>query len=167
MELLSINVLFVPTAADSDTDDSLLLEDWEKFFWQHGCYQRPRQTRLGATATFNSTLLVTIHGQITLNIPAVPIATFAPGKMTIIELPSGNYALRGGDTYVSSFEFNVKDTATLMNLQFLITGIPVSVIVYTYQIDLGSAASFLPANFFRMFMSLPQVRNESTSRFSE
>ncbi|MDA7930977.1 hypothetical protein N9B34_01900 [Akkermansiaceae bacterium] len=94
MELLSINVLFVPTTADSDTDDSLLPDDWEKFFWQHGCYQRPRQTRLGATATFNSTSLVTNHGQITLNIQAVPIATFAPGKTTIIELPSGNYALR-------------------------------------------------------------------------
>jgi hypothetical protein len=77
--------------------------------------------------------------------------------MTIIELPSGNYALRFifPDTYFSSFEFNVEDTATLMNFQSLTTGIPVSVGVDTYQIDLGSAASSLPANFFRMFMSLP------------
>lgn len=163
MELLSINVLFVPAASDSDIDGNLLADDWEKFFFGNTGVVSPFDAHPVSGYSYLQLYLIGHDPRADCTeIPAVPIAVLAPDQMTIIELPSGNYALNFvfSDTYFSSFEFGVEDSSTLMNFHPLTTGNPVRVGVNTYRIDLGSAASSLPANFFRMFMSLAEVGDE-------
>tara|TARA_B110000908_G_scaffold172773_1_gene243046 strand:- start:21841 stop:25335 length:3495 start_codon:yes stop_codon:yes gene_type:complete len=163
MELLSINVLFVPAASDSDTDGNLLADDWEKFFFGNTGVVNPYDTHPVNGYSYLQLYIIGHDPRAdSTEIPTVPIATLAPDQMTIIKLPSGNYALNFifPDTYFSSFEFDVENSTTLMNFQPLTTANPSKIGVDTYQIDLGNAASSVPVNYFRITMFLSDVGNE-------
>ena len=163
MELLSINVLFVPAASDSDADGNLLADDWEKFFFGGTGVVNPYDIHPVNGYSYIQLYIIGHDPRADCNeIPAVPIAVLAPDQMTIIKLPSGNYALNFTfpDTYFSSFEFDVEISTTLMNFEPLTTGDPVRIGVDTYHINLGSDASSGSENFFRIRMFLPEVGDE-------
>ena len=58
------------------------------------------------------------------------------------------------EDYIPFFDFHVGESNTLGPFSDLATGDPVKIGTDLYQIDLGVAASMLPANFFQFSMSL-------------
>ncbi len=156
MELLSLNVLFIPLASDNDADANLLADDWEKFFF-------------GATGAVDPFAKHPVNGYTYLQLyllgadprddaaPSEPIAILFPGATTTVQLPSGNFALEFTfpDAYVDHFEFVVQESGALNAFGDLPAASSVSNLGGNlHQIDVGAIASGGAKNFFRLYLRL-------------
>jgi len=156
MELISLNVLFVPLASDNDSDANLLADDWEKFFF-------------GTTGAVDPFAKHPVNGYTYLQLyligadprddaaPSEDIAILFPGNTTTVQLPSGNFALqfKFPDAYVGHFEFIVQESGVLNGFGDLPEASTVTSLGgNTHQIDVGPTASSGTQNFFRLYLRL-------------
>ena len=153
MELLSLNVVSVPAATDTDLDGDLLDDEWEKFFF-------------GDTASVSAYDTHPVHGYTYLQLflighdprdeceetPEQPRSTPAPGDLDIERLQSGQYAISFSfpDTYFDAFDFNVEQSVDLTQFTSLAASGPLKTAVNQYRITVGVPASSLPKNLFRL-----------------
>jgi hypothetical protein len=157
LELLSLNVVSVPAATDTDLDGDLLDDEWEKFFF-------------GDTASVSTYGTHPAHGYTYLQLflighdprdeceeaPEEPRTTPAPGGLDIERLQSGEYAISFSfpDTYFDAFDFNVEQSVNLAQFTSLAASGPLKTAVNQYRINVGVPASSLPKNLFRLVMTL-------------
>ncbi len=157
LELLSLNVVSIPAATDTDLDGDLMDDEWEKFFF-------------GDTATVSTYDTHPSHGYTYLQLflighdprdeceesPEEPKITPVPGDLDIEQLQSGEYAISFSfpDTYFDAFDFNVEQSVDLLTFSQVPVAGAVSTGANQYQINVGIPASSLPKNLFRLVMTL-------------
>ena len=157
MELLSLNVVSVPAATNTDLDGDLLDDEWEKFFF-------------GDTAAVSGYGAHPVHGYSYLQLylighdprdecEEVPEETKLipmPENLDIQRLQSGTLAVVFSfpDTYFNAFDFTIMQSEDLTQFGDLTVSAPLKTDTNQYRIDLGAQASSLPSNFFKLVMKL-------------
>ena len=157
LELISLNVVSIPAATDTDLDGDLLDDEWEKFFF-------------GDTAAVSAYDTHPAHGYSYLQLflighdprdeceeaPEDPKITPVPGDLDIEQLQSGQYAISFSfpDTYFDAFDFNVEQSVDLTQFTNLAVSEPLKTAANQYRITIGVPASSLPRNLFRLVMKL-------------
>lgn len=156
MELLTLNVLFIPLASDTDSDANLLADDWEKFFFGETGAVDPFAKHPINGYTYLQLYLLG-HDPRSDNGPSQAISILFPTQSTTTMLPSGNMALhfKFPDDYVQFFEFIVQESAALSTFNDLPSASSITQLQTNhYQIDLGPGPSSGSQHFFRLYIRL-------------
>lgn len=157
MEIISLNVAFVPAASDHDTDGNLLDDEWEEFFFGATGVVDPWDTHPINGYSFLQLFLIGHDPRHDCTeIPSEPIVDLAPDNITIILLGNGNLALSFTfpDAYSNLFEFTASQSTDLTSFTPFITSVLTNPGTNTYNLDLGPTASLPDRNFFHLLMSL-------------
>lgn len=157
IEVLALTVLSIPIPTNTDTNANLLDDDWELFFFGALGVVGPHDPH---PVTGYSYLQYMLSGTDPRSddIPDGGLLNLDPPTVTIVQLPSTNYALQFPfpDLYFNSFDWGVQDADESLAFNPLATAAPVQISPNLYQIDLGAPASSFAIHFFRLTMALQE-----------
>ena len=157
MELLTLNVVFVPAATDTDTDGNLLADDWEEFFFGDTGVVGPfDQHPVHGFSYLQLFLIGHDPRDECTEVPAVAMVSLAPQNICLVRLPNSNLGISFTfpDAFISHFDFGANQTETLTGFAPFAADSLSNPAPDQYVLDLGPVASVPERNFFQLQMSL-------------